>query len=94
MIRPVSIKAIPSYRIYIRFSDGVEGEVDLSYLAGQGVFEAWNDIRFFEGVHIGAGRQIQWSDEIELCPDAIYLKLTGKTPEELFPELQREITNA
>jgi hypothetical protein len=94
MIRPVSIKALPNYRIYIRFSDGVEGEVDLSDLVGQGVFEAWNDRRFFEGVHIGPDRQIQWSDEIELCPDSIYLKLTGKTPEELFPELHRGITNA
>ena len=76
MIKPVSIKAMPDYRIYIRFSDGVEGEVDLSDLAGQGVFEAWNDTRFFEGVHIGPGRQIQWSDEIELCPDSLYLRLS------------------
>lgn len=94
MIRPVYVKALPNYRIYIKFSDGAEGEVDLSDLAGRGVFDAWKDYRVFEQVHIGPGREIQWGDEIELCPDATYLRLTGKTPEELFPELQRETTHA
>ncbi len=94
MIRPVLIKAMPDYHVFIRFSDGVEGQVDLSDLAGQGVFQAWDDRKFFEGVHIGPGRQIRWSDEIELCPDALYLRLTGKTAGELFPEPQRKITNA
>jgi len=94
MTRPILVKALPDYRIYIKFSDGAEGEVDLSDLAGQGVFEAWKDPRAFEAVRIGPGRQVQWGNEIELCPDALYLRLTGKTPEEVFPELQREITHA
>ena len=94
MIRPVLVKALGDYRIYIEFSDGAEGEVDLSDLAGRGVFEAWKDYDAFEQVHIGPGREIQWSDEIELCPDAVYMRLTGKTPEEMFPELQGEITHA
>ena len=94
MTRPILVKALPDYRIYIRFSDGAEGEVDLSDLAGQGVFQSWKDPGAFEAVRIGPGRQVQWGDEIELCPDALYLRLTGKTPEEVFPELQREITHA
>jgi hypothetical protein len=94
MTRPILVKALPDYRIYIKFSDGAEGEVDLSDLAGQGVFKAWKDPRVFEAVSIGPGRQVQWGNEIELCPDALYLRLTGKTPEEVFPELQREITHA
>ena len=68
--------------------------MDLSDLVGQGVFEAWKDPGFFEKVHLGSGRQIQWRDEIELCPDALYMKLTGKTTEELFPELKPENTRA
>ncbi len=66
----------------------VKGEVDLSDLAGEGVFEAWNNQTFFEKVHIGSNREIKWNDEIELCLDSLYLKLTGKTPEELFPRLR------
>ncbi len=94
MIRPISVSAMPNYRIKVVFSDGTEGAVDVSDLVGHGVFKAWEDAGFFKGVHLGPGRQIQWSDEIELCPDAIYMRLTRKTPEELFPQLKHENSRA
>jgi Protein of unknown function (DUF2442) len=94
MVKPTSVSALPNYRIKVVFSDGTEGSVDLSDLVGHGVFEAWKDEKFFARVHVEEGRQIRWSDEIELCPDAIYLKLTGKTPEDLFPSLRREPSHA
>ncbi len=94
MIRPISVSALPNYRIRVVLSDGAEGSVDLSDLVGHGVFKAWKDERFFAGVHLGPGRQIRWSEEIELCSDAVYLRLTGKTPEELFPQLKRESSHA
>jgi len=94
MVRPILVRALPDYRIRVAFSDGAEGSVDLSDLVGKGVFEAWKDKGFFAGVHLGPGRQIRWSDDIELCPDAVYLRLTGKTPEELFPELKHEPSHA
>jgi hypothetical protein len=83
LIRPMQVRALPNYRLYLEFSDGEKGEVDLSDLAGKGVFEVWNDYGFFEQVHIAEHRAIQWNDRIELCPDALYLQLTGKTPEDL-----------
>ncbi|MGD0125574.1 MAG: DUF2442 domain-containing protein [Terriglobia bacterium] len=94
MVKPISVSALPNLRIKVVFSDGMEGCVDLSELAGQGVFKAWEDEKFFRQVHVGPARQIRWNDEIELCPDAIYLKLTGKTPEDLFPNLRREPSHA
>jgi|GEM_PF-266348 len=94
MIRPISVSALPGYRINVVFSDGAQGAVDLSDLAGRGVFKAWKDERFFAGVYLGPGRQIRWSEEIELCPDAVYMRLTGKTPEELFPQLEHESSHA
>ena len=94
MVKPISVSALPNFRIMVVFSDDTEGSVDLSDLVGQGVFEAWKDEKFFAQVHVGPGRQIRWNDEIELCPDAIYLKLTGKTPEDLFPNLRREPSHA
>ena len=38
-----------------------------------------------EKVHITEHRSIAWDDEIELCPDALYLQLTGLSVEELMP---------
>ncbi len=39
----------------------------------------------FEKVHVTEHRSIAWDDQIELCPDALYLQLTGMTVEELMP---------
>jgi len=94
MIRPTKVKGLPGHRLYVEFSDGAKGEVDLSDLAGKPVFEPWRDPKFFEKVHIGTHREIKWNDDIELCPDSLYLKLTGKTPEELFPKLRHEQPHA
>lgn len=94
LIHPTLVRSLSKYRLYLEFSDGSKGEVDLSDLAGKEVFEPWGDPSFFAKVHIGSNREIKWNDEIELCPDSLYLKLTGKTPEELFPTLRREQPHA
>jgi hypothetical protein len=88
MLRPILVKPLENYRLWLKFADGVEGIVDLSYLAGQGVFALWNDYREFQKVHIGSSGEIAWSEEIDICPDAIYLRITGKKAEDLFPKLR------
>lgn len=87
LLQPVAVAPREGYRIWLRYADGVEGEVDLSDLAGKGVFTAWNDRGFFERVYISEWRSIAWNDEIELCSDALYLEITGKTPEDIMPGL-------
>ena len=91
MIKIIEAHALDLYRLYVRFSDGAEGEVDLSALAGQGVFAAWSDPLFFERVQINSsGRSLEWGDQIDLCADSLYLSLTGRTVQELFPKLATE----
>ena len=87
MPKPVQVNARSNYRIWLQYDDGTEGEVDLSDLAGRGVFEAWNDATFFGSVRLGPHGAVEWGSDIDLCPDAMYMRLTGKTPEELFPAL-------
>jgi hypothetical protein len=94
LVRPILVEARPCYHLYLEFADGTRGEVDLSRLVGKGVFRVWNDYRFFENVRVGDHREIRWDDEIELCADSLYLELTHKSPEDLFPKLQREQTHA
>ena len=88
MLDPLEVKALTGSRIWIRYADGEEGEVDLSHLAGQGVFTLWEDEEKWKNVRIAEDGAIRWSEDIELCPDATYLKLTGKSPEEAFPKLK------
>ena len=92
MFKIIEVKPLQGYRLWLRYADGVEGEVDLSDLGGRGVFAAWNERSFFESVKIDESGALGWGDSLDLCPDALYLRLTGKTPEEVFPQLKsREV---
>ena len=58
-IRPTSIVPLEGFRIWLRYSDGVEGKIDLARLSGSGVFSAWDDrgnIRVREGGLTWRGR--------------------------------------
>ena len=52
------------------------------------MFRAWNDLAFFNSVRLAAHGAIEWGSEIDICPDSMYMRLTGKSPEELFPSLR------
>ncbi|MGH7495173.1 MAG: DUF2442 domain-containing protein [bacterium] len=88
MLKPTEVKPLDNYRLWIKYSDGIEGIVDLSDLAGDGVFALWNDYGEFQKVHLGPNGEIAWNDQVEICSDSIYLKITGKKPEDIFPKLQ------
>ena len=88
MPKPTEVRPLDNYRIWVQYSDGIEGVVDLSDLAGVGVFALWNDYREFQKVHIGTSGEIAWNDQIDICPDSTYLKITGKNPKDIFPKLQ------
>jgi hypothetical protein len=94
MRRISNVKVLQDYRLELSFDDGVSGVVDLSDLVGKGVFSLWYDPHAFEQVRIGSFGELVWGDQIDLCPDSLYLKATGKKPEEVFPALQREAARA
>lgn len=88
MFKPVEVRPLDGYRVWLRYPDCTEGEVDLSDFAGRGVFKAWEDRRVFEAVKIDESGALVWPDNIDLCPDALYLRLTGNKPEEVFSKLK------
>ena len=90
----VNLKPLENYHLWIQFADGVEGVVNLSDLAGKGVFTLWDDYREFQKAHIGPAGGVAWDDDIDMCPDALYLKVTGKQPDELFPVLRNVMAHA
>ncbi len=87
MKKIVRVRAAGDFRVELRFDDGVEGTVDLSDLAGRGVFAAWSTPGEFEKVTAGNGDELVWSCGVDLCADALYLRATGKNPSDLFPTL-------
>ena len=93
-LRPVHVEPRAGFSIWLRYEDGVEGEIDLSDVAGKGAFAAWLDRDFFEDVRIGELGEIAWRNEIDLCPEALYLEITGKSPEDIWPGLRQRSRSA
>ncbi len=83
--RPIAVEPREGFSIWIQFQDGEQGEIDLSDMAGRGIFKIWENRSFFESVSINSYHEIAWEDKIDLCPDALYMRLTGKSVEELMP---------
>jgi len=88
------VKHTHGFQLELTFDDGITGTVDLSDLAGKGVFVPWLDPSFFAAVRIGSSGELLWGEQIDLCPDALYLRVTGKKPEDVFPALRQEATSA
>lgn len=86
--RLTRVTAQTGCRLRLEYDDGASGEVDLSELIGKGVFAPLDDKTLFEAVSIGPHGEVRWSDEMELCADALYLQLTGKAAEDVFPNLR------
>lgn len=85
----LEVKPLEDFNLYVKYSDGVEGKVDLSEFAGKGVFALWNDYSQFEKVTIGSSGELVWNEDVDMDGLGIYLKLTGKKPEDVLPKLQQ-----
>ena len=68
--------------------------MDLSENVGKGVFALWRDPLAFDRARIGSSGELVWGEQVDLCPDALYLKVTGKKPEDIFPALRNQPTHA
>ena len=94
MHRITNIKVLENYNIEIAFADGTRGTVDLSHLVGRGVFAIWRDYEALRDIKIGSAGELVWGDQVDLCPDSLYLRITNQEPEDIFPHLRREATHA
>jgi hypothetical protein len=81
------VKPLENFCLHVKFSDGIEGKIDLFEFAGKGVFALWNDYSQFEKVTVGASGELVWSEDVDMDGLAVYLKLTGKKPEDVLPKL-------
>jgi hypothetical protein len=94
MRKVTNIDVLKDYRLALTFDDGTNGTVDLSNLVGKGVFACWSNYAVFTNVRIGPSGELVWGETVDLCPDALYLKVTGKQPKDVFPALRHEPARA
>ena len=90
----INVTILQNYKVRLEYADGEKGIADLSHLVGKGVFALWNDYTTFQNVKIGSSGELLWNDQVDLCPDSLYLQITNQEPEDLFPSLKRKVANA
>jgi len=75
--RIVAVEVRPDYRLWLRFEDGLEGEVSVGHLVGRGVFAAWEDESAFQKVFIDEeSGTVAWPGGLDLAPDVLHSRLS------------------
>jgi hypothetical protein len=76
----VEVKPLGHYHLYLRFEDGIEGEVDISELIDfTGVFTPLKDPTYFEQVRVNPELgTIGWPNDTDLDPDVLYSLIIGE----------------
>jgi len=83
MVKPIEVKALKNFQLFVKFNDGVEGVVDLNHLKSGEAFKSWDEPGNFEKVYID-GPGIAWSDELDIDALNVYLTLTKQSFEEFI----------
>jgi hypothetical protein len=75
------LKVLGPYRIFLRFVDGVEGELDFSNHRWRGVFAPLKDPQYFAQVELDDDlNTIAWPNGADVAPDSLYLWVSeGRT---------------
>jgi hypothetical protein len=75
----VAVRALPNHRLYVRFEDGVEGEVSFEALAPfEGVFAPLQDPKVFGEVRVNPELgTIEWPSGADIDPIVLYSAISG-----------------
>ncbi len=92
MIRIMKAIVLEEHKLEISFSDGTNGVADLSGLIQSELFARLSDEESFARFSISQnGRVLSWDEALELCADSLYLKVTGKRPQDILPGLKTRV---
>lgn len=72
------VVALPGRRLFVEFSDGVSGEVDLTERLFGSVFEPLQDEAFFRRVRLDEFGAPVWPNGADLAPDALHRTLVER----------------
>ncbi len=73
----VEVKPLDALGLFVRFTDGLTGEVRFRPEHLSGVFEPLKDPAYFNQVYVDHG-VVAWPGQIDLAPDAMYQEIKAK----------------
>ena len=75
----VEVRPLGGYRLFIRFDDGVQGEVDVSsFVEFDGVFEPLRDPAKFAEAYVDS-ETVCWPNHLDLAPELLYERVSSAT---------------
>ena len=77
-----SVVALEKYKLQVQFEDGTSGVLDVSRLAGKGVFAAWDTNNLFSQPYISEVGAIAWNDDLDIDSLNAYLTIKELSFEE------------
>ena len=82
-VHPVEVKVTGPHRMWLRFDDGSDGEVDMSRDEWRGVFEPLRDPEYFAQVRVDHEiGTIAWPNGADIAPETLHAWARGPaTPE-------------
>lgn len=74
LIDVVEVRPVKDYVLFIKFEDGLKGEIDLSKIIQfKGVFEPLKDVRYFASVKLNPDLgTIVWDNGADIAPERLY----------------------
>lgn len=80
MLHVVHVRPTGSYRLWLRFSDGLEGEVDLDSELDGPVFGPLRDPAVFDQVAVDPeSRTIAWPNGADFAPEFLHALIEQRT---------------
>jgi hypothetical protein len=75
----VEVRPLDGYRVFIRFDDGLQGELDLEPLLApfKGVFAPLRDLARFREIYVD-NHTVSWPNDLDLAPEVLYSKMSGR----------------
>jgi hypothetical protein len=77
-VRVVKARYVRGYTIWLRFEDGVEGEVDFSEDLDGPVFAPLRDIEYFKKFKVS--ESLVWPNGADYAPEFLHLRALGWEP--------------
>ena len=71
-IKVKSVRALPDYKLWVRFNDNSEKIFDFNSLLEYPAYMPLKDINMFNGVYVDVGIVVWNNGEIDISPERLY----------------------
>ncbi|HET8797828.1 MAG TPA: DUF2442 domain-containing protein [Thermoanaerobaculia bacterium] len=76
LVDVIAVRHVRDHVLWLRFEDGVEGEVDLTDLLERPVFEPLRELDFFRRVRVDPELgTITWPNGADVAPERLYRRV-------------------